>query len=304
MLRLRRLIWIIILIFLCVISVNAQSQRPTPSGREKGKPQQQEIKTKQQQPASDQRGTEQAPLVVKTVNPPKTEAETNQDRQDRAKKASHDGWFLVFTGLLAAFALIQVGVLIWQGCSMKGTLQLTREAAAVAKESADAAKESADAIQSAERAYLFVEVRLNSDNPNENRIIIGDNHIEIIATNLGRTPAVILNIQKFCQEHPDRTAIDNLVKDIDRVASNKPTAITPGTRVIGGGDSGRIFNAIFPVNNEQFRDIGIETAILACLGVIQYKIVFGEIHKTVFCWEYEPRFGFGPDENPKHNYYT
>lgn len=288
MLILRRLIGIIILILLCVVVTNAQSQRATPSGREKSKPQQQEVKTKQQQPASDQRGTEQSPLIVKTVNPPKTEAETNQERQERSKKASHDWWFLVFTALLAVFALIQVGVLIWQGYSMEGTLQLTREATAVAKESADATKESVETLKSAERANLFVMVQHAEDAPHVKWFC------DFIVFNAGRTPAILTNVNGSYERVAHGDAIPNISPEGDH-------GITPDTMIIAGSPGIEDTKTFRARKSQAFRG----DYRLVCIGRIQYKDIFGASRETGFCWEYMDDIReFQPINDPKRNYHT
>lgn len=284
MLNVRQLFGIIILTFLCVLVANAQSQGPPPSPRIKGYPPQKQSSNQQQKPEPDKRGTEQEPFVVKTISPQKSQTETEEDKKDHQEQASQNWWLVRFTGLLFAATVILASVAFWQGWQLK---------------------RSVNSLCHAERAYLFVRVSLaNSGNPRENELVIGDNHIEAIATNYGKTPAVILNFQRFCQEILDKD-IDERVKNMDKIAFKKKSAITPGTMVIGGGDSKRIYNTILPLDSEEWRTIrNFDKLKLVFIGVIHYKTIFGEIPKTVFCWQYEPFGDFRPDENPKHNYYT
>src|SRR5262249_45817468 len=76
-----------------------QSQRPSPRARQQSGPPQAQAQSSQQPPA-DNRGTEAAPLVVRTI---KSKEETAKDEQDRKDKAFND-YITIF--LSAAVAII------------------------------------------------------------------------------------------------------------------------------------------------------------------------------------------------------
>ena len=87
-----------------------RSYRPAPTPaetieKEKGKP-----GATKSNPQTEIRGTEQAPFIVNVLPAEKTKAEADQDRQDRADKASSDRWLLIFSGLLTIFNLLLVVV--------------------------------------------------------------------------------------------------------------------------------------------------------------------------------------------------
>lgn len=92
----------------------AALQPPTPGGRETEKPPKQIPPEHTTKPQTDQRGTEQAPLVVKALLPPKSQEETTQDAADRDEKASSDWWMVLLTGLLAFITAVQTIVFIIQ----------------------------------------------------------------------------------------------------------------------------------------------------------------------------------------------
>jgi len=270
----------------CAYSIMAQSQIPTPSGGEQRKPIQKKSTANQQQSASDQRGTEQSPLIVKTVNPPKTEAETNQDRQERAKKASHDGWFLVFTGLLVAVALLQLGALIWQGYSLKGSLKITREAANAAIVSADAAKTSTDNLMIAERAHIFaiVEPDVEFDMWKiyiEDKELFGFSAL-LYLHNLGKTPAIIKEIAFWGDKLQNPPTIDNLSKPV-----------YPLVTFIGSNEKIRENQFYFTINEAELSTIRTTEPKITfyCFGYVKYKTIFDEERCHGFCLELAPVFG-------------
>jgi hypothetical protein len=124
----RKLIGIIVVSLLYVIVANAQSQQPTPSLGELSKPIQTYTTNKQRSPKNDQGGTVQSPLIVKTINSPKTQTEADQDRKEREEKAANDQHLVWFTGLLVLFTAVLAGVAMWQGWFAKKTLTATQRA--------------------------------------------------------------------------------------------------------------------------------------------------------------------------------
>jgi hypothetical protein len=75
-----------------------QTQPPSPCPGQAGKPPQTIADPIQQHPAADERGTEQHPVIVRSI---KSEEEAAQDAQDRQAKTSADWWMLVFSGAVA-----------------------------------------------------------------------------------------------------------------------------------------------------------------------------------------------------------
>jgi hypothetical protein len=75
---------------------------------------------------ADQRGTEQAPLIVKVV--PKTNAEAAQEAQEKRDKSAADWWLVRLTGVLGAVGFLQLLVFGWQGWQLRKTVRITRDA--------------------------------------------------------------------------------------------------------------------------------------------------------------------------------
>lgn len=288
---LKKIVGIITIIFIYVITVNAQSQGPSPGPRENSNPPQIQTTAKQQATESDKRGTEQSPLVVKTIPAPKTHEEIEQSRKEHNEKTTLDRSLVSYTGYLAIITFFLViattilGIIGWfQGKQLK---------------------RSVDYLANTERAYVFVRVFLrNSKNEKENILREGNNIIEVIATNYGKTPAIITSVQRFCNKFANKTVIDDLFNEMDRIASKNKASIPPSTVIIGSGESRPIYKITLSLTDEDIHKINwTEKILVACLGIVQYEIIFNVIHKTTFCWQWEPNYAFGPDGS-KHNYYT
>jgi hypothetical protein len=146
-----------------------QSQPPSPSARKISKAQQQHPASAQDPATADQRGSEQSPLVVKTLPAVKTQAETDQETDDRKQKSANDRRIVVFTGILAVVAIFQLFVYGYQAKKLRETVKSAGEQAEAmerhigeAARSANAMENIASAIQvgnqAVMRAYLAVVV--------------------------------------------------------------------------------------------------------------------------------------------------
>ena len=106
------------------------------------------------QPAPDQRGTDQSPLIVKITPAPKSEANAAEEAKEREEKAKLDTALVKFNGdlafytlILAIVAFLQFVALVAQALLLGGTLKATTVAANVAK----------DALITTERAFVFLD---------------------------------------------------------------------------------------------------------------------------------------------------
>ncbi len=129
----------------------AQSQRRAPRRQDQNPPQQ-----TQQNPTPDQRGTEQAPLVVRTIPGPTDEAKAAEEAKDRREKAELDRKLVDFnselafyTKILAGFAGLQFIALLVQAYWLARTVKVSETAAR-------AARQSADAVVAQLRAYVGI----------------------------------------------------------------------------------------------------------------------------------------------------
>jgi hypothetical protein len=113
---------VIALTFLTAISSDSwgQSQGKTPP--------REEAKSAQQPTQNNQRGTEQAPFIIKITPTPKTSEETEGNGAKTDNKSPSDLWLVVFTGLLVLVGAMQLAVFGWQGWQLKRTVSATKKA--------------------------------------------------------------------------------------------------------------------------------------------------------------------------------
>lgn len=134
----------------------------------------------QVQPAPDQRGTEQSPLIVKAA--PKSEAEAAADAKEHEEKAQLDRQLVKYTWWLAIIAALQFGALLAQAFYLARTIIHGRRV---------------------ERAYVsgggaFLEIRGIDQKTGEPTSQM-TNTFQLTVDNYGKTPARVLNVEiGFC----------------------------------------------------------------------------------------------------------
>jgi hypothetical protein len=106
-----------------------QSQQPSPGENESSRPQQSQAQSTQKQATPDQRGTQQAPLVVKVLPSPKTDEETDQEAKDRNEKSANDRELIrysrdldILTAVLIAVGVLQLFVFAYQAMKLRQTV--------------------------------------------------------------------------------------------------------------------------------------------------------------------------------------
>jgi hypothetical protein len=152
----------------------------------------------QQAPTTDQRGTDQVPVVVKVIPTKETEEKATQDTNDREEKIELDRKLVQFNSDLAYYTKVLVWVaglqflaLIIQAVVFVFTLGATRKAADAADKSADVAKDTLIATQ---RPWVFVKLQLGQRglffNMNEANL-----DLVFLLKNTGNSPAVAVRIE-------------------------------------------------------------------------------------------------------------
>jgi hypothetical protein len=116
--------------FFALVSISwGQSQQPSPSDRESRSPQQTQS-TAPQQPAYDQRGTEQVPLIVRIIPTQKTKEESDQEAKDREDKSANDRELIrysryldILTAIIIAVGALQLVVFGYQAWALRQTVK-------------------------------------------------------------------------------------------------------------------------------------------------------------------------------------
>jgi hypothetical protein len=86
-----------------------------------------ENKASQQSTTSEQRGTEEHPVVVKVIPTEKTAEERAVEEKDRTDKSSSDWWLVGMTGILALVGTGQGIVFAFQAIKLRDSVNITRQ---------------------------------------------------------------------------------------------------------------------------------------------------------------------------------
>jgi len=285
-------------------------QPPTPSAGEIQQPPKQIPAEHSAKAETDQRGTEQSPLVVKTLSAPKSQLEATQDAQDREEKTTTDRWMISLTGVLAIIAAIQTRVFWVQANRLKDTIVKMGEIAdgqtADMKTSIDQATRAGSAMEKvAEAMSANVEIvrgvaatnkeladRQSKLWPMQMRayitVIVGTatyqdikNNIKFAAgpeiVNTGNTPAHKVT-------HRINAAILNFpIDDSFTFPTIAPSKISE--TVVGPAQRRSLHSIVketFPEEEVPFIKEGVNRA-LCVWGTVTYDDVFEVSHYTNFC---------------------
>jgi hypothetical protein len=127
------------------------SQNPVPSREKTGDPQQKKSQSTKQPTSSDQRGTEQAPFIVKTIPAPKTQDESAQDAKERGEKSANDRKLVEFTGILALVGFLQLIVFGLQSYYLRRTVEAAGEESEAMERAIGETSRSATAMEQVAR---------------------------------------------------------------------------------------------------------------------------------------------------------
>jgi hypothetical protein len=149
----------------------AQSNRPSPGPGGANQQPKPIAQPAQQQSAADQRGTDDAPLIVRVVPAPKTEQEAAQDQAKRDDESAANWWMVRLTGIIAIIGLIQAFVFWVQAGRLKGTITKMDEIAT------GQTNDMQDSIAQAGRAAVAMEnvARSMAENVENLKITVGIN---------------------------------------------------------------------------------------------------------------------------------
>lgn len=253
--KMRIALVVTILLLLCGVGVCAESQR---KDKDEIKPAE-----AQQMTGNKQRGTEEAPVVVKIIPPKIDKIDSDADAKEKEEKKTLDSWLVFFTGCLAAIGLMQLIVFGLQARRLRQTVEATKEAADAAKKSADAAELTAQAALGVELPrFVVTSMKLiwNGTEP----------HISITLTNHGRTEAVVTGECLIYRKEP-------ALAPIPRYPISSQKRIDFG-KTIKTGES-HIIRESIPSNDICANS---DSPIIWGYGYIKYRDFLGKIHTSGF----------------------
>jgi hypothetical protein len=283
----------VLLLALCA-ECSALSQQPSPTERKAGQPEQQQPKAPKQPATTDQRGTEQSPLIVKTLPTTKTQEEAEQARNEREEKATNDQEVIEFDRRLVIIGWLQLAVFALQLIVFSYQAWKLRQTVDATEYAADAAKKSADSLRNIERAYVFIDYELLRERNEALKVggIFGK-QIALVFKNFGRTPAIVNGINYKCLYWQNRY--------LPEVKADREI---PRGIAIGSG-SPRVFSAFFEGTPCQINEAASGAGYIYLYGEIAYLDMLNEERVTGFCCEWNPaeaQFFMAP--NTELNYHT
>jgi hypothetical protein len=276
-------------LFIVSVFLFACLQDPTPAPTKTSKPKQAQSAGSQQPANSDQRGTEQSPFVVKTLEPTKSQREAEQEAKDRQQKTTNDRWVVILTGVLALIALGQLGVYLYQAIKLRQTVKAAGEQSQAMERHIGEAARSATAMETIAskietgnkavmRAYLTVNIGGGAyqerDRPGQTDIKFA---VSPTVANTGNTQARKVRIRKKAailpSPLPDNFAYEEIGPDQEAsfatVAAHQSYTITA------------ILEDFVPAAEVSLIKQG-NGKNLHVWGIIIYEDIFGDTHTTKF----------------------
>lgn len=273
-------------------SVPARSEGPTRGSRKAGQPQQTHPDSSKRQARTHQRGTEQAPLIIKAVQFPKAQAEAAQENQERQQKAANDrklveftGWLVIATLLLAAIALLQAGVFGLQARRLRQTVETIEKTE-----------------RRSLRAYVGVSrIEMECANPGDPTyvlpalttpgVLLGD-FIAVKIKNFGPSPAKRVSVFAFLRVVPGPLLLpgDFFAHNDRDTAPSGDVRISLSRLMLFPGQS-----AVVKVATD-VREVrrGHDPANRAYVyGRIYYHDIYNRPWRTKFCYTWEPYHAHG-----------
>jgi hypothetical protein len=249
---------------------------------------QQQLRSTEEQPTADIRGTEKSPLIVKTIPPVKTQAELEQEARDRNAKATNDNRIVILTGILAFIGFLQTLVFGYQAYKLRQTVESSGEQAEAmerhigeAARSATAMEKIATTIQTGNQAVMraYLSVVVGTGIYQERRVGQGDLKFEgkPNLVNTGNTPARKVRIRSNAAVLPLPPP-----ENFDYPLPAEPTE-TASSSV--GAHQTYILSCLvkdFVPDSEVAAIKEGAGKSLYIWGLVTYEDIFGETHKTKF----------------------
>jgi hypothetical protein len=275
-------------------AIKSESPNPTPSLSKAGKEEKTDSSAKQGGATDYQCPASHAPVTVNVFPPDDRSKKSQNPCEAHSDPSSTNWWIMLFTGMLAVSAIIQLFIYGRQAHYMSKGLDLTQRAAAAAEKSADTAEAS---LKSAERAWLTV----NFPFPFQPKPDIL-NEIIYEVENTGRTIAGIKEI----------TVLSSLWEPgkmpTYQFEDSPSTAGLPTIAVVAPNKALRLkarLNIVFA--QDVVRKINSGELILDLHGHVIYDDIFNNRHSTRFCYIFTPTgngigiFNFPLEAKPDYN---
>jgi hypothetical protein len=278
----------------------AHSQGPAPGSWKTGKPEQAKSYGGEQKSAKDQRGTNAAPLMVKVLPTPQTQAESTQQARERQEKTANDrklveftGWLVIATLMLAAIALLQAGVFGLQARRLRQTVETMGKTE-----------------RRSLRAYVGVKgLRfecLNIDDPNfvpdfTTPGVRQDDFIAVTVENFGQTPARDVCVFTYFAGTEGAARLPEhffAAHDVDVIPLEEVRRTLARFQLFPG----QLETAKSAIDVRDVRMGKAGTHTIYVYGRIYYRDIYGRPWRTKFCYSWEPDHPHGQRFVPYEEY--
>lgn len=234
--------------------VNA-SQPPIPSRRELGTPQKTQTSKEKNNPAPDQRGTEQTPIIVKITPTPKTQADADAANEEKQEKAAAQNRAETLTAITAGATFIQALALIITIAVMVRT-----------------ARRQLRAYMTIKHAGILLIPQSDDDKKDGHRSIV----VDITIQNSGQTPAYKTNAWfkiQLLDLPADSASLDTTPAPRDQWSS----AVVGASETLSMGTKGPV-----TMNTENFNAVRAQKKGIFVWGVVTYRDIFKKERITNF----------------------
>jgi hypothetical protein len=241
---------IVIIVFSILFAGNAYSNNPTPSSGELRSPEKPQPTNEKEQPKSDQRGTEQSPIIIKMAPSPNAQDEAAQAKREKEEKAATDRRIEITTYIVAGATAVQAIGLILTIIAMNRT-----------------ARRQLRAYLSAQPNYVF----------NFNPSVLAE--IKFTIVNHGQTPAYKVQCSGVVDILPYPLPFNHPFPKLPEPRSKSRFVIHPRGNMDHHAIAARLFTA-----NEISQIVAGTQFRLYILGEVNYIDVFKKKRTTTLCF--------------------
>jgi hypothetical protein len=312
----------LLLVVVAALAIQQSSQRPTPTPAKPAYKPQQISRHETKDAQSDRDETNQAtPSEHLRDAPPCCRTAVNGSNQQNNKSRS-DSWITVFTGVLAAVAVLQLIAMVLQYIAMyrqadymRRGLRIAIRSARSAQRAASAALLNARAVINAERPWMLIQINTNESATDENGIHL---HLgfSVSFRNYGKTPSEIVAFENDINALRDISDLPSPPEyKIEGMGMTHTRIVPPGELWRDPGQSS-FYAESSGLLHSQWEEVLKNRLRLVYWGRLQYRDLIeqpqtiheleniGTIHQTCFCYFWSPSgnefLAWGPLGYNKH----
>jgi len=248
------------------------------------------------QSAVEQRGTENAPLYVKSIPSPESEAEAAHRQYEYHEKPALDRRLTYSTIALAAFTLL---LFIFTAALWWVTLQLSRQARAEGERHAAEMKESLGLAEASNRIakdeFQYVHRPRLTIRRERVRFFPKDNGINFVLANIGHLPATEINGQ-FTVKIVPAADVESVTKEslppydgtVHNISEIKATRSPDRGRGLGASERAMLYFIFSEITQTAMESVKRKESILCFFGYLDFLGPDGVRRGSAFFRTYKP----------------